>query len=126
MIPSISTKRRLQHRKSIEKTSLLRMANIWKTQSPRMDIRSKKVSNEVCFKNNGKKKEKKDKTKKPKNKNKQTKNQAVAAHAFNPTLGRHRQVDLCEFLASLVCRANSRTAMAIPRNPALKQANKTK
>ena len=35
-------------------------------------------------------------------------NWAVVAHAFNPALGRQRQVDLCEFEASLAYRASSR------------------
>jgi hypothetical protein len=39
-------------------------------------------------------------------------------------LGRQRQVDLCEFKASLVYRMNSRTARATQRNPVSK--NKTK
>jgi hypothetical protein len=41
-----------------------------------------------------------------------------------PTLGRQRQVELCEFKASLVYRVSSRTAKATQRNPFLK--NKTK
>ena len=36
-------------------------------------------------------------------------------------LGKQRQVDLCEFEASLVCIANSRTAMATQRNPVSSQ-----
>jgi hypothetical protein len=35
------------------------------------------------------------------------------------TLGRQRQADLCEFEASLFCRARSRTARATQRNPIL-------
>ena len=42
-----------------------------------------------------------------------------------PALGRQRQGDLCEFEASLVYRASSRTARATQRNPVLK-INKTK
>ena len=42
-----------------------------------------------------------------------------------PALGRQRQADLCEFEASLVYRASSRTTWAVTqRNPVLK--NKTK
>jgi hypothetical protein len=44
-------------------------------------------------------------------------------------MGRQRQVDLCEFKASLVYRASSRTAKATQRNPLSKtnkQTNKTK
>jgi hypothetical protein len=37
-----------------------------------------------------------------------------------PTPGRQRQVDLCEFKASLVYRVNSRTARATLRNPVSK------
>ena len=33
--------------------------------------------------------------------------QVVVAHAFIPALGRQRQVDLCEFEASLVYKASS-------------------
>ena len=33
-----------------------------------------------------------------------------------PTLGRQRQIDLCEFAASLVYRVSSRTFRAIQRN----------
>ena len=44
-----------------------------------------------------------------------------------PVLGRKRQADLCEYKASLVCRAGSRTARAVTqRNPVLKSQNKTK
>ena len=43
---------------------------------------------------------------------------AVVAHAFNPSAPRRqRQVDLCEFKASLVCRLSSRTARATQGNP---------
>ena len=41
-----------------------------------------------------------------------------------PALGKQRQVDLCEFEASLVYRASSRTARAIQRNPVSKKQNK--
>ena len=42
-----------------------------------------------------------------------------------PALGKQRQVDLCEFEASLVYRASSRTATAILKNFVLKnQQNK--
>jgi hypothetical protein len=34
-----------------------------------------------------------------------------------PALGKQRQADLCEFKASLVYRADSRTARAIQKNP---------
>ena len=37
-----------------------------------------------------------------------------------PALGRQRQVDLCEFEASLVYRVSSRTARATQRNPVSK------
>jgi hypothetical protein len=40
-----------------------------------------------------------------------------AVYAFNPRLGRQRQVDLCEAEARLVCRVSSRTARATQRNP---------
>jgi hypothetical protein len=40
--------------------------------------------------------------------------------------GRHRQSDLCEFEASLVCRASFRTARATQRNPYLKKNKKQK
>ena len=36
----------------------------------------------------------------------------MVGHAFNPSIGRQRQEDLCEFEASLVYRASSRTARA--------------
>ena len=44
----------------------------------------------------------------------------VVAHTFNPSTGRQRQVDLCEFKASLVYLESSRTARTIQRNPVLK------
>ena len=37
------------------------------------------------------------------------------------TLGRERQMDLCEFKASLVYRVSSRTAKVTQRNPVLKK-----
>ena len=44
-----------------------------------------------------------------------------------PALGRQRQVDLCEFKASLVYRASSRTARAVTqRNPVSKNKRKKK
>ena len=46
--------------------------------------------------------------------------QVVVAHAFNPVLRRQRQIDLCEFEASLIYKASSRTAMAIQKNPVSK------
>lgn len=42
----------------------------------------------------------------------------VVAHAFNPSLGRQRQADLCE--ASLVYRASSKTAKLRQRRKSLK------
>jgi hypothetical protein len=45
----------------------------------------------------------------------------VAAHTFNPCIGRQRQADICEFEASLVYRASSRTAKATQRNPVSKK-----
>ena len=51
----------------------------------------------------------------------------MVGHAFNPSIGRQRQADLCEFEASLVYRASSRTARATQRNPvSKKQTNKQK
>jgi hypothetical protein len=41
-------------------------------------------------------------------------------------LGRQRQVDLCEFKASLVYRVSSRIARATQRNPDWKKKTKTK
>ena len=41
-----------------------------------------------------------------------------------PEFRRQRQVDLCEFEASLVYKASSRTAKAVSEKPCLKQ-NKT-
>jgi hypothetical protein len=40
----------------------------------------------------------------------------MVASAFNPSTGRQRQADLCEFEASLVYIVSSRTARAIQRN----------
>jgi hypothetical protein len=37
-----------------------------------------------------------------------------------------RLVNLCEFEASFICRANSRTARATQRNPVLKKKKKKK
>ena len=37
-------------------------------------------------------------------------------HTFNPSIGRQKQVDLCEFRASLVYRVSSRTAMATEKS----------
>ena len=34
---------------------------------------------------------------------------SAMTHAFNPSIGKQRQVDFCEFAASLVYRARSRT-----------------
>ena len=41
-------------------------------------------------------------------------------------LGRQRQVDLCEFKASLVYRVSSKTVRATQRNPVLKNNNSQK
>jgi hypothetical protein len=46
----------------------------------------------------------------------------VVVHAFNPSRGRW----ISEFKASLVYKVSSRTAMAIQRNPVLKNKNKNK
>jgi hypothetical protein len=43
-----------------------------------------------------------------------------------PVLRRQRQMDVCEFKASLVYRVSSRIARAIQRNPILKTKNKQK
>ena len=43
-----------------------------------------------------------------------------------PALRRLKQVDLCEFKASLVYRVSSRTARAIQRNPVSKKNQKKK
>ena len=51
--------------------------------------------------------------------------QAVVAHPLIPALRRQRQADLCDFEASLVYRAGSRTARAVTqRNPVLVNINK--
>jgi hypothetical protein len=66
-----------------------------------------------------------------KNKNKQTKIKAVAgqlvAHAFNPSTWEVEagEWNLCEFKASLLYRASSRTASATQRNSVLTR-NETK
>jgi hypothetical protein len=41
-----------------------------------------------------------------------------------PALGRQRQVDLCEFKASLVYRVSVRTVRAAQRNPVSKNTDK--
>ena len=41
-----------------------------------------------------------------------------------PAPGRQRQVELCEFQASLVYRVGSKTARVTQRNPILKQTSK--
>ena len=41
-------------------------------------------------------------------------------------LGRQRQVDLCEFKASLVYRLSSRTTRVTQKNPVLKNKNPNK
>jgi hypothetical protein len=41
--------------------------------------------------------------------------QVVVASAFNPALGRQKQVKLCEFKASLGYKSSSRTARATQR-----------
>jgi hypothetical protein len=49
------------------------------------------------------------------------------AQAFNSStqeLGRQRQVDICEFKASLVYGASSQTAKETQRNPILKNKQK--
>lgn len=45
----------------------------------------------------------------------------VMAHAFNLALGRQRQEDVCEFEASLIYRASSRTSRATQRDLVSKQ-----
>ena len=52
---------------------------------------------------------------------------AVVAHAFNPSTW-ERQVDLCEFEASLVYRVSSRMDRqgCYTEKPCLEKANKTK
>ena len=52
---------------------------------------------------------------------------AVVAHTFNPSTWRQRQADLCEFEASLVYRASSRTGSKATEKPCLdKTAKKEK
>ena len=46
----------------------------------------------------------------------------MVAHTFNP--GRQRQIDFCEFEASLIDIVSSRTDGATERNPVSKQTNK--
>jgi hypothetical protein len=46
-------------------------------------------------------------------------------HTFNSITPRQRQVDLCEFEASVVYRASSRTARATQRKPVLKNQKPT-
>ena len=59
---------------------------------------------------------------------KETPSQAVVvAHMpLIPALGRQRQADVCEYEASLVYRASSRTIKATLRNPVMKNQNQTK
>jgi hypothetical protein len=45
---------------------------------------------------------------------------SVLVHTFNPSTGRQRQLDLCEFKVSLINRVSSRIAKATQRNPAIK------
>jgi hypothetical protein len=45
---------------------------------------------------------------------------------LTPALNRQRQADLCDFEASLVYRASSRTAKATERNPVSKIKTKQK
>ena len=47
----------------------------------------------------------------------------VVVHTFNPSTGRQRQVDLCEFKASLVYRASSRTGSKATEKHCLKKTN---
>ena len=42
-----------------------------------------------------------------------------------PALGRQRQVDLCEFEASLVYKGRSRAVRATQRNPVSEKKNRT-
>ena len=48
----------------------------------------------------------------------------VVAFIIIPALGKQKQADLCEFVASLVYRGSSRTARATQRNPASKNKEK--
>jgi hypothetical protein len=50
---------------------------------------------------------------------------SATRNPFREALGRQKHAELCEFKASLVYRASSRTAKAPQRNPVSKQ-NKTK
>ena len=50
----------------------------------------------------------------------------VVAHPLILTLGRQRQVDLCECEASLVYRESSRTGSKATEKPCLKKTNKQK
>lgn len=49
----------------------------------------------------------------------------VVAHALRPTLRRQKQVDLCEFQASLIYRVSSKTAKATQRNSVSNQTKQT-
>ena len=53
-------------------------------------------------------------------------NRAVVAHTLIPALRRQRQTDVCEFKASQVYRASSRTARATQRNPVIQTLLPTK
>jgi hypothetical protein len=48
----------------------------------------------------------------------------VVVHDFNPSTTEQKQVDLCEFKASLVYRVSSRTDRDTQRNPVMKNKNK--
>jgi hypothetical protein len=51
----------------------------------------------------------------------------MVEYSFIPAVGRKREVDLCEFKASLVYRASSRAARDTQRNPVWKnKANNNK
>ena len=45
----------------------------------------------------------------------------VVAHKFNPSIGRQRLVDLCEFKVSLFYRVSSRTDSKAAEKPFLKK-----
>jgi hypothetical protein len=45
----------------------------------------------------------------------------MVVHTFNPSTGRQRQENLCEFKASLVCRVSSRTARATQRKAKIRR-----
>ena len=47
-------------------------------------------------------------------------------HASNPALWSQKQVDFCDFKASLDYGVSPKTARAVQRNPVSKQTNKTK